>query len=184
MFPLFLLDKNNLPPLFFSCGHTFWCCHTITPISAENQTVAKVNVCAHVQSFPGVRTGSRKDAVWGWKSEKGQLVWFISITSATTSSLLPVCVQLIDFIGTGQVKSEWVPVCPPGLGGPQLTSPSGNWLRLKHWATRKRGHSFPTAWASQRFFNKLLFGPLAHTKDTAGASPRQSCPTRTQTGSA
>lgn len=57
--------------------------------------------------------------------------------------------------------------------------PPSDWLRLKHWATRE-GHSFPTAWASQRFLNKLLFGPLAHTKDTAGAPQCQSCPTRTQ----
>lgn len=44
----------------------------------------------------------------------------------------------------------------------------------------ERGHSFPTAQASQRFLNKLLFGPLAHTKDMTGAPQCQSCPTKTQ----
>lgn len=111
----------------------------------------------------------RKSAAASWKAANA-VIWFICITSATMTGLSPFCVQLIAFTAACEDRSEWGSVCLPGPGGPQHNQPV-QWLIKAQARTHKRegrggGHSFPTAWASQRFLAKLLFGPLAHTKES------------------
>lgn len=131
--------------------------------------------------FRGLRKRLHKEFGSVKRRIRGQLVWFICITSTTMTGLLPVCVQLIAFIEASGVRSEWGSVRPSESRRPPQAKPvhRGDWLRLQ----REGGIPFqqlglPRDSSLSFFF--FLFGPLAHTKDTAGASPCQCCLTRTQ----
>lgn len=130
MFPLFLLDRNNLPPC--SLGGVvclaFLICHIIALISHEDKTVTTcMNKRVKYDSLDG------ESASPGWKGATC-LIYLYHISNNNQ----PACVQLIDFYWN-KWGQEWMSSCLPGLGGPPAHQPLQWLIKTQALSHKKKG---------------------------------------------